>query len=38
MVEEILFWKVNVRKLNMKSLYSYSTRHLFIYFNAMRQA
>ena len=34
MVEEILFWKFNMRKLNNKSLYRHETPHLFIYSDA----
>ena len=31
MVEEILFWKFNIRKLNNKSFYLHEIPHLFIY-------
>ena len=31
MVEEILFWKFNITKLNKKSFYGYEIPHLFIY-------
>ena len=31
MVEEVLFWKFNIRKLNNKSLYRHELAHLFIY-------
>ena len=31
MVEEILFWKVNIAKLSNKSLYGHEIPHLFIY-------
>ena len=34
MVEEILFWKFNITKLNNKSLYGYEIPHLFIYSDA----
>ena len=34
MVEEILFWKFNITKLNKKSLYRYEISHLFIYSDA----
>ena len=34
MVEEILFWKFNIRKLNNKSLYGHEIPHLFIYSDA----
>ena len=30
MVEEILFWKFNIKKLNNKSLYGHEIPHLFI--------
>ena len=31
MVEEILFWKFDITKLNNKSLYGHEIPHLFIY-------
>ena len=34
MVEEILFWKFNKRKLNNKSLYRHEIPYLFIYSDA----
>ena len=34
MVEKILFWKFNIRKLNNKSLYRHEIPHLFIYADA----
>ena len=30
-IEEVLFWKLNIRKLNDKSLYGHENPHLFIY-------
>ena len=34
MVEEILFWKFNIRKFNNKSLHRHEIPHLFIYSDA----
>ena len=34
MVEEILYWKFNITKLNNKSLYGHEIPHLFIYSDA----
>ena len=34
MVEKILFWKFNIRKINNKSLYRHEIPHLFVHADA----